>query len=170
MDTSTYCGALRYGVSKIREEYPHIKIYLIGPIYRVKNGVSSDTAVNSNGLKLTDYCQAMKSVADEYGLPYLDQYTAVGINGENYATYLRQESGDNYTHPTDAGIQLIAKSLAGFLRINATVALMHAGNVVLPRTAASAVIMPDGRTVEDTIVNSGWLTLETLPKYDGGAV
>lgn len=91
-DKTTFCGALRYSIEKLYSRYPGIKIALISPPYGRKgtnNEYSTDVWTNSLGLKLIDYVNAMKDVADEYHIPFFNHYSNMGINDYNWNQYLR---------------------------------------------------------------------------------
>lgn len=117
-DISTYAGALRYSIEKILEVYPHIKIFLCTPIFRVMLDSSyavtgdSDTAVNINNKKLTDFIEKLKEVALEYHLTYIDNYYGLGMNKTNWLYYFKNTDG---THPIITGIHLIAEHMSQVL-------------------------------------------------------
>lgn len=114
-DIDTYCGALRYSIEKILSRYRHIKIFLCTPIIRFfldsNNDVidDSDTHLNTNNLKLTDFVAAMKDIAKEYHLPCTDNYYSLGINQQNRLYYFPATDG---THPIYTGCHLIAENMA----------------------------------------------------------
>lgn len=103
-DVTTYCGALRYGTEKILAKYPHIQIcFFSPPVKRIGNNNenSSDTTPNIDGKYIKDFCDAMKSVADEYHLPYFDHYDNMGINEYNWMTYYRDGTHLTYDKGAD---------------------------------------------------------------------
>ena len=105
LDTSTYCGGLRYAIEHLQAKYPGVIIMLFSPIYRYWSDSSdystvdrdSDSRTNTLGLKLTDYVDAMKSVADEYHLPYFDNYRNIGLNRYTAPAWLRDGTHLNRT-------------------------------------------------------------------------
>lgn len=117
-DLTTYAGALRYSIEKILAVYPHIKIFLCTPIFRVMLDSSyvvtgdSDTATNINGKKLTDFIEKLKAVALEYHLTYIDNYYGLGINIKNWLYYFKNTDG---THPIITGCHLIAEHMSQVL-------------------------------------------------------
>ena len=118
-DINSYAGAIRYSIEKILTAYPHIKIFLCTPIYRVMLNDSthaiegdSDTAVNVNGKKLTDFIEKLKQVSLEYHLTYIDNYYGLGMNRTNWLYYFKNTDG---THPIITGIHLIAEHMAQVL-------------------------------------------------------
>ena len=103
-DVTTYCGALRYGIEKILAKYPCIQICLFSPpVKRIGNNNenSSDTTPNTDGKYIKDFCDAMKSVADEYHLPYFNHYDNMGINEYNWMTYYRDGTHLTYDKGAD---------------------------------------------------------------------
>ena len=90
-NTNTFKGALRYSINKIQSAYPGIMIILLSPIYRTFSSESTDSnaKVNTLGLKLLDYVQAVEEVANEYELPFFNNYKESGINKFNSSKYLR---------------------------------------------------------------------------------
>lgn len=103
-DVTTYCGALRYGIEKILAKYPCIQICLFSPpVKRIGNNNenSSDTTPNTGGKYIKDFCDAMKSVADEYHLPYFNHYDNMGINEYNWMTYYRDGTHLTYDKGAD---------------------------------------------------------------------
>lgn len=110
-DVKTYCGALRYGIEKLLTKYPGIQICLFSPpVKRLGNNneSSSDTTPNSSGKYIKDFCDAMKSVADEYHIPYFDHYSNMGINDYNWKAYYRD--GTHLTY--DKGAYMFGAKVA----------------------------------------------------------
>jgi hypothetical protein len=97
LDTSTYKGGLRYAIENLQTAYPGITLIMLSPIYRYWSDSSdystvdrdSDGRTNSLGLKLIDYVTAMEEVADEYHLPYFNNYDNIGLNRYTASTWLR---------------------------------------------------------------------------------
>ena len=113
LSTSQFKGALRHSIETILTAYPGIRIVLITPIYRFwKEGdvVTDSDAYEVSDLKLTDYVDAVISVADEYKLPVFNLYNSLGINKINRTVFLADG-----VHPSEAGIDRIGESLAARL-------------------------------------------------------
>ena len=113
LDTTTFCGALRYSLQQILTAYPHIKIFVCGQTYRFwLSGTTfvddSDTHTNGNGDKLTDFVEATKNTAKEYHVPFIDNYYDLGINYYNKGYYFPQNDG---THHNYLGAKLIAEHI-----------------------------------------------------------
>jgi lysophospholipase L1-like esterase len=112
---NSYAGAIRYSIEKILTAYPRIKIFLCTPIFRYFLDSSyaviddSDTHLNTNNVKLTDFIAGLKGVAEEYHLPCIDNYYALGFNRLNRLYYFPSNDG---THPLYTGCHLIAENMA----------------------------------------------------------
>lgn len=105
LDISTYKGGLRYAVENIQKKYHDITLVMLSPIYRYWSNSSdystvdtdSDDRTNTLGLKLDDYVDAMKQVADEYHIPFFDNYRNIGLNKYTAPTWLRDGTHLNRT-------------------------------------------------------------------------
>ena len=110
----SFNGALRYSIEAISEAYPNVKIVLCTPIYRFWMDSNGDFLYDSDelereGNKILDFVQAVKDVANEYGLLCIDNYVGSGIGKENRTECF---SGTDGTHPNEAGRQRIAENMA----------------------------------------------------------
>lgn len=85
-DTDTFCGALRDSIEHILTNYPQKHILLIADTQR--NNASYDVNhTNTAGHKLIDYVDALKSIAELYGLPVCDWYRESGFNALTLSQY-----------------------------------------------------------------------------------
>lgn len=113
-DTTRFAGALRYSIETLLNTYPHLKIFVCSQTYRFwldDSGAfieDSDTHENLNGTKLTDFVTKTKEVAEEYHVPYIDNYN-IGMNKYNRSVYFSSTDG---THPILAGCDLMAANIA----------------------------------------------------------
>lgn len=110
-DTTTYLGAIRYGIEKILSKYPHINIILCSPIYRGFTNGDSDDTPNYNGVYLYEFGEGLKSVAEEYHLPFVDNYHDLGLNALTASTLLISDK----THPNAAGVKRLAGKMASVI-------------------------------------------------------
>lgn len=96
-DITTYTGALRTGVVKLKEAYPNASIVLLAPSFTIyfNNGTEKKSSV---GGVLTDYVEAVVSLAEELDVKCINHYEELGINEENYLQYL-----SDGCHPNEAG-------------------------------------------------------------------
>lgn len=111
----TYAGATRYAVKKLLDNYPHLRIVLLTPIYRMRTDqtppVDSDEYENpSTHLKLTDNVQTLIDVGHEMKIPTIDLYYTLGINKWNWLEYF--SAGDG-THPNSFGRKCLGRRIAG---------------------------------------------------------
>lgn len=119
LDTSTYKGGLRYAVENLQTKYPAITLVMLSPIFRYWSNSSdystvdqdSDSRTNTLGLKLIDYVTAMKEVADEYHLPYFDNYKGIGLNKYTAPTWLRDGTHLNRGIGVDKMGHIVAKEV-----------------------------------------------------------
>ena len=114
IDCDTFKGALRYSLQQIITAFPHIKIFVCGQTWRywldASNAYvdSSDEHINGNGDKLTDFVSATKEVAEDYHVPFIDNYYQLGINYYNRTYYFPANDG---THHNYLGAKLIAEHI-----------------------------------------------------------
>lgn len=110
-DVKTYVGALRYGVTNLKEYANDATIILCGPCYAQffgGNGYLGDgNTLNTGYGTLFDYKGKCQYVANEQQIHFFDAYMDLGINGYSAEEYL--EDG---VHLTAAGRQLYADALA----------------------------------------------------------
>lgn len=108
-------GALRHSIETILTAYPHLKIFICGQTYRFWMDSSnefiddSDTHTNSNGNTLIDYINKTKEIANEYHIPFIDNYFDLGINKFNRSHWFPSNDG---THHNELGGKLIAEHMA----------------------------------------------------------
>lgn len=107
IDTNTYLGAFRYSVQKILTTYPKIQIVALTPIYRYWTDESKD----SDDKKAYTYGDKLIQCASDYKLLAFDLYRTTGINKYTKNTFLQSDG----THPTNAGLQVIADTVAAKL-------------------------------------------------------
>ena len=103
-DMTSYVGALRHGVQKIKEEYPQIEFILTSPTY-------CGWFSGERQFELGNYVEAARGVASEMELHFLDMYHALGKNADEKNQYL--EDG---VHLTAEGRRLYAHSVVEYLK------------------------------------------------------
>lgn len=86
-DGASYGGALRADVKALKEAYPDAHIILSAPNY-TSYFEHGQEIQSENGGKLTDYVETAGKVAEEMGLPFLNNYADLGINIDNFDDYL----------------------------------------------------------------------------------
>ena len=102
-DLTSYVGALRHGIHKIQEKYPHIEFILTSPTY-------CGWFEGERDFGLGDYVEAARGVSREYGTHFIDMYHALGKSPDQKTQYL--EDG---VHLTEEGRRLYARSVIDFL-------------------------------------------------------
>ncbi len=110
----TFYGALHDLCHQLIEKYPTAIIVFMTPTHRL----DEERLVNEWGVRnvatLGGYAQAIREVAEEYGLPVCDLRRISGINPAIEAQKtLYMPDG---LHPSDAGAARIARRIVGFLR------------------------------------------------------
>lgn len=115
IESNKYLGnAMRYSIETLLNAFPHLKIFVCSQTYRFwlnDNGEfleDSDTYTNSAGKSLVDFVAKTKEVAEEYHIPFIDNYN-IGMNKYNRSIYFSATDG---THPILAGRHLIASHIA----------------------------------------------------------
>ncbi len=100
-DYNTFCGAFRYSIERLLTAYPHLRIFVSVPAFRIWKATdgtvssTTDTYTNSIGKKMIDYIDALKNAAKEYNLPVIDSYYGLGINKINVLNFLADEAHHN---------------------------------------------------------------------------
>ena len=113
--TRRFGGALRHSLEKLLTAYPQLKIFLCSQTYRFwmdESGVfieDSDTRVNSDGVRLTDFVAKTEAVAAEYHIPFINNYHTLGMNRFTRSLFFSATDG---THPLENGCRLIAAHIA----------------------------------------------------------
>lgn len=117
-DPYTMEGAMRTGIKYLQRSYPQIRIIFISPTYCWfinTLGTTNETCETNDygGGYLEEYVEAQRRVAGECGVEFVDLYHA----------YYPHEEYDNWSlytndgiHPSEAGRQKIAETLAKWLR------------------------------------------------------
>jgi len=103
-DLTSYVGALRHGIQKLKEEYPRLKFVLTSPTY-------CGWFEGERQFGLDDYVEAARGVAEEFDTYFLDMYHALGDNPAEKSKYL--EDG---VHLTQEGLTVYANCVIDFLR------------------------------------------------------
>lgn len=101
-DLTSYVGALRHGIQKLKEEHPQLKFILTSPTY-------CGWFEGERQFRLDDYVEAARGVAEEYDAYFLDMFHALGNNPKEKSKYL--EDG---VHLTDEGLTMYARSVIDF--------------------------------------------------------
>ncbi len=113
VDVEVYKDALKYVITQLKTNYPDLQIVLISPTWRCtfEDGAvveGSGSRTNKNGLTVSDFADAMKKVAEEMNVDFIDCYN-IGINEENCLDYF---NGTDGTHHDEPGRIYLAKHIS----------------------------------------------------------
>ncbi len=112
-DKTTILDALRYGIKKLQDNYPNLKIFVFTPIYREKLGTNSDqnsdTYKNSEGITLIQLGEKIESVCSGLNNVYCKNMYSV-ITSSTASSYIKDG-----THCNEAGYNLLGQEFANFI-------------------------------------------------------
>lgn len=103
-ELTNYVGALRNGVEKIKENYPHLKIIVVSPTY-------TKMFEGEKTFEIGDYVEAARGVAQEMGVEFLDMFHVLGNNAETRTEHL----GDG-VHMSAEGRKVYSDAVIHFLK------------------------------------------------------
>lgn len=121
--TSIYY-ALTYGLSKIMTKYPHIKIIVVTPSFRIIDGNNSDTyQYSQNNLTLPQVVECIQEGSKISHVLCCDNYWELQVNKDNYKYYLdgteTEDGQGGYVHPNvTVGASLFANRIFSFMKSN----------------------------------------------------
>lgn len=110
---STFYGALKSAVNKLRKLCPKAVIVFLTPIFRCetpdKCAVKKEGYVNKNSVKLTlkDYYDALINASVVWGFSVIDMRRLTNFHYYNAERYF-----EDYVHPNEAGYKVIADVIA----------------------------------------------------------
>ena len=125
-DTTTFYGAFMDSIEHILATFPKARLFLVGTTDRIWRTEGSqepwkDAMVDTyHSVLLPDYVDAVKKLAERYGLPFLDLLRTSGINKHTISQYMflqtSSEGNEYYLHFNEGfGTQSIAKRIAAFI-------------------------------------------------------
>ena len=113
-DVHTFYGAIHTLCQKLINKYPDAEIVFMTPLHRLEE----NRQVNSYGVRtlspLSGYVDIIKEVTKYYAIPTLDLYSVSGLQPE--VEVLKERYMPDGLHPNDAGAEIIARRLLGFLK------------------------------------------------------
>jgi lysophospholipase L1-like esterase len=131
-----YEAALTDGITRLGTAYPNLLFVICTPIIRFKHSddsgdddaedsggesegtgaiISSDTIESSSGYKLPQYAEKVEAVCHAMHCPVCENYWSLGINLQNYTTFMGGMAEADLVHPNAKGRRLIANHLADAL-------------------------------------------------------
>lgn len=78
---TNYVGALRNGIHKLQEHYPHLKIILVSPTY-------TKLFEGEKTFEIGNYVEVARGVAEDMGVQFLDMFHILGDGPETRAEHL----------------------------------------------------------------------------------
>lgn len=108
---ATFAASYRRTIEKINARIPNVRIICIGMPY---HGTADNVTGQSNSYNLRR--DMIKTIANNYGLPFINLKEMCGWNALNYTTFL-----SDIVHPSLAGGERIGKVIAGYLNTIATI-------------------------------------------------
>ncbi len=105
----TFRGACHYLFRLLIETYPTATTVICTPLHRLNETDPS----TGNGQPLSVYADIIRTVADYYSLPVLDLWKISGMQPE--IPTVQQRYMPDGLHPSDAGHELLADRMIGFL-------------------------------------------------------
>lgn len=110
----TFYGALHNLFTALIERYSNSLIVIMTPTHRL----NEERLFNDRGIRnvasLREYVEAERQVAEYYSLPILDLYSISGLNP--VIPKIQQMYMPDGLHPNNAGHELIARRIIGFLK------------------------------------------------------
>ena len=108
-DPSTFYGGCHFLMKGLIEKYPEATIVIMTPIHRaVEERVRGEET-----LRLKNYVEIIKEVAEYYSLPVMDLWAISGIQPK--VNVIREKYCPDGLHPNDAGHVLMAERIGNFL-------------------------------------------------------
>ena len=102
-ELTNYVGALRNGIDKLKEHYPHLKIIVVSPTY-------TKMFEGEKTFEIGDYVEAARSVSTELNVEFLDMFHVLGNNAETRTKHL----GDG-VHLSSEGRKIYSDAVIRFL-------------------------------------------------------
>ena len=148
MTTSqSFYGALNTLLPGIKTQCPNARVIFILPL-RVSNTAFSNyitNGLNTYGLTLQDYRQAIKNKCIQYGVDYIDLWDAEGLNPNTNASNFQSDG----VHPTVAG-QVVIKD---YLLNSGMIRRCDATEYAPPGTEPDTPVTPTTYTITNNLTN-----------------
>ncbi|MBR5515483.1 MAG: SGNH/GDSL hydrolase family protein [Clostridia bacterium] len=109
LDTSTFLGAYRYTIERIKLEYPHIKVIVMTPLYRYwEDSMETSDEQIIQDVPYTAWVDRVIEVAIEYNVHCIDLYKLPGFNKSNSNLYYQTDG----VHPNHDGLRVVGKIIS----------------------------------------------------------
>lgn len=111
----TFAGAMRVVIDRIYQVNPDALIILCTPrkFHDAQYGIPAWHSANQYGIKLTDFVNIIREIAQYESFPVADFFALSNTNSHNLAAL----SNDDATHPNTAGHRLMASVLCEQFRL-----------------------------------------------------
>ena len=103
-EITNYVGALRNGINKLKENYPHLKIIVVSPTY-------TKMFEGERTFEIGSYVEAARGVAAEMEVEFLDMFHILGNNAES-----RMEHLEDGVHLSEEGRKIYSDAVIHFLK------------------------------------------------------
>lgn len=103
-EITNYVGALRHGITKLKENYPDLKIIVVSPTY-------TKMYEGEKQFEIGDYVEAARGVAKEMEVEFLDMFHILGSDAESRTQHL--EDG---VHMSAEGRKVYADAVIWYLK------------------------------------------------------
>ncbi len=110
----TFYGALHTLINKLYAKYPHAQLVFMTPTHRFNEESPRGDGYKQPTLPLSGYVDVIKDVCRYYAIPVLDLFACSSI--QPAVECLKEQFMPDGLHPNDAGHEIIASRLAGFLK------------------------------------------------------
>lgn len=111
----TFYGALHVLFTSLINKYPESKIAMITPLHRHnEDNPRGDGKKKENVGTLHRYVSIICEVAEYYSIPVLNLFAGSGLQPK--VPIIREKYVPDGVHPNDAGHEILAEKIAGFLK------------------------------------------------------
>ena len=111
----TFYGAVHVLCQKLIERYPAAQIVFMTPLHRLNEDGSGYNDRNERHIgSLEDYVDIISEVCAYYAIPVLDLFRTSGL--QPAVPVIRERYMPDGLHPNDAGAEIVARKLLGFLK------------------------------------------------------
>lgn len=111
---TTFCGALNYLYSGIKERFGNSRIIIVTPLHRMEQeSIHGDGAKPQGGPLLSEYVELIRAAAKEFGFELLDFFASPEMdprNPEDFEKYFA-----DWCHPNDLGHSILADKIIEFI-------------------------------------------------------
>lgn len=117
-DVDYYTGAFQYGVKRLQETYPHIRIIAITPIMRfLDNKLNADDHDECGNGTLRDFATALQQTATLMRIPVIDAFTELSLSEYNKDFYYQVDDG---AHLNARGRRMFAALISAYIDLYCT--------------------------------------------------